>query len=107
MKGKNGQSALEYALLITICLVAFLTVQMYVKRGIQGRWKETIDELGDQYDPTVAVTNIRYSTTGGSVTDIRVTNGVLPNGEEVFFTDRTDVSDTFETKRGATKIDAY
>ena len=34
---KRGQSTLEYAVLIVIIIGALLTIQVYIKRGVQGR----------------------------------------------------------------------
>lgn len=46
---KKAQSSLEYAILIIIVLGALLTIQVYIKRGVQGRLKSATDDIGDQY----------------------------------------------------------
>ena len=46
---KKGQSTLEYAILIIIIIGALLSLQVYIKRGIQGRLKSATDDIGDQY----------------------------------------------------------
>ncbi len=46
---KRGQSTIEYAILIVIIIGALLTIQVYIKRGIQGRLKSSADDIGDQY----------------------------------------------------------
>ena len=46
---KRGQSVLEYAILMVIIIAALLTLQTYVKRGIQGRLKSATDDIGGQY----------------------------------------------------------
>ena len=46
---KKGQSTLEYAILIIIIIGALLSIQVYIKRGIQGRWKAAVDDLGEQF----------------------------------------------------------
>ena len=48
---KKGQSTLEYAILIIIVMAALLSIQVYVKRGIQGRFKSAADDIGDQFSP--------------------------------------------------------
>jgi len=48
-KRKKGQSTLEYAILIIIILGALLSVQVYIKRGVQGRLKQAADDIGSQY----------------------------------------------------------
>ena len=46
---KRGQSTLEYAVLVVIIIGALLSIQFYLKRGIQGRLKSSADDIGDQY----------------------------------------------------------
>lgn len=46
---KKGQSTLEYAVLIIIIIGALLSIQVYIKRGIQGRLKGAADDIGDQF----------------------------------------------------------
>ena len=46
---KKGQSTLEYAVLTIIILGALMSVQVYIKRGIQGRFKSSTDDIGDQF----------------------------------------------------------
>lgn len=46
---KRAQSSLEYAILIIIVLGALLTIQVYIKRGLQGRLKSATDDIGDQF----------------------------------------------------------
>jgi uncharacterized protein (UPF0333 family) len=53
---KKGQSTLEYAILIIIVIGALLSIQVYIKRGISGRFKSSADDIGDQY--SVGNTNI-------------------------------------------------
>ncbi len=47
----RGQSTLEYAVLIIIIIAALLSIQVYIKRGVQGRLKSSTDEIGDQFSP--------------------------------------------------------
>lgn len=48
---EKGQSTLEYAILIIIVLAALLSIQVYIKRGIQGRFKSAADDIGEQFSP--------------------------------------------------------
>lgn len=50
-KRKKGQSTLEYAILIVIIIGALLSIQVYIKRGIQGRMRSATDDIGDQFSP--------------------------------------------------------
>jgi hypothetical protein len=45
LKIRRGQIAVEYVMLIIITIAVLLLMQVYVKRGIQGRWKKNIDDL--------------------------------------------------------------
>lgn len=45
----KGQSTLEYAILIIIIIGALLSIQVYIKRGVQGRLKQATDDIGDQF----------------------------------------------------------
>jgi uncharacterized protein (UPF0333 family) len=63
---KRGQSTLEYAVLIIIIVGALLSIQFYIKRSIQGRWKQAADDIGDQYsdgNTNVIKTTIKNSNT--------------------------------------------
>lgn len=60
LRKKKAQSTLEYAILIIIVIGALLSIQVYIKRGVQGRLKSATDDIGDQYK--VGSTNIRIST---------------------------------------------
>ena len=63
---KKGQSTLEYVILIIIILGALLSIQFYIKRGIQGRLKSAADDIGDQFSP--GNTNIIHIVNTHSVT---------------------------------------
>jgi hypothetical protein len=64
-KRQKGQSTLEYAILIIIIIGALLSIQVYIKRGIQGRLKSATDDIGTQF--SVGNTNvIKKMTTSSS-----------------------------------------
>ncbi len=44
--GKKAQSTAEYAILIALVVGAVAAMQVYVKRGIQGRIKDVVDHTG-------------------------------------------------------------
>jgi len=66
-KRQRGQSTVEYAILIIIVIGALLSIQVYIKRGIQGRLKSASDDIGEQYSP--GNTNITRTTLTYSQTD--------------------------------------
>jgi Flp pilus assembly pilin Flp len=102
LNNRKAQSAVEYAVLITILLGAFLAIGTYFKRGVQGRWKMSVDELGDQYDPRYAITNIQHTLVSEAVTSVMAMN--QPTG---WWTKRIDMSNAIDTKTGSTTIGAY
>jgi hypothetical protein len=96
---RRGQSVLEFTVLIVIVIGAFIAMQLYVKRGIQGRWKNTIDDFGDQYDPRLTNSNVVHTMSGNSATQIQTIKGV--GG---YWTQRTDASNSISTTRGNTSV---
>jgi len=58
---RRGQSTLEYAVLIAVVVGALLAIQVYVKRGVQGRFKQAADDIGEQFSPGYSGYN--YTTT--------------------------------------------
>jgi len=48
---KRAQSVLEYSLLIAVIVGAALTMQVYIKRSMQGQVQLTTDQLAEQYSP--------------------------------------------------------
>jgi len=77
---KRGQSTLEYAVLIVVIIGALLTIQVYIKRGVQGRLKSAADDIGDQYSD-------------GNMNEIRSTNRYT-NSEETFGVSGIGVANT-------------
>ena len=51
LRKAKGQSTLETAILIIIVIGALLSIQIYIKRGLQGRLRTAADDIGDQYSP--------------------------------------------------------
>lgn len=93
---------LEYTILILIILAAFLTMQTYIKRGISGRWKSSVDDMGEQYDPRLSSYSLRQTMESNAFT--RISTVPSTNGTNGFFTMRTDQSNSYETKNGQSNI---
>ena len=69
LKRRKGQSMAEYAIVLTVVITAIAAMQIYVKRGLQGKVKDVTDDVGaglttttktGQYEPYYAQSN--YST---------------------------------------------
>jgi len=101
-RSQKGQNITEYTILVILVIGAFIATSSYVKRGIQGRWREAVDEIGEQYDPTVMLTNIIYMTNTSTNTEIttqKVGTGIV--------TLRSDTTNTVEQKLGDTSVGGY
>ena len=54
---KRGQSTLEYAILVVVVIMALVAIQAYLKRGMQGRMRDSADQIGDQFSPEFTTYN--------------------------------------------------
>jgi uncharacterized protein (UPF0333 family) len=100
---RRGQSILEYSILLIIIIAAFITMQIYIKRGFQGRWKSAVDELGDQYDPYKSNTTVTWKMQSSSETRIKAIYdmaGATPG----YVTLRSDNALMSEQKQGMLRI---
>ena len=50
---KKAVSLIEYALLVSVVILALIAMKEYLKRAICGRWKSSVDVYsgGRQYSP--------------------------------------------------------
>ncbi len=99
---RRGQTTLEYIVVIVILLGALLAMQTYIKRGLQGRMKSSVDELGDQYDPRVANTSILHT-----LVQITNTSIVALNKDGGYWTKRTDSTASTDKKEGYMSLGNY
>ena len=104
MFNRRGQTILEYTIIVIILIGVFVAMQFYIKRGIQGRWKTSIDDLGEQYDPNLVRSKITHTVVTNSDTAIIAVNGILTDGTKGQWTNRIDTSSTVETKTGSTIV---
>jgi len=63
---KKGQSTLEYSIIIAVIVAALIVMQIYIKRGVQGKMKSATDDIGDQYSPDFTTGNISTNSTANS-----------------------------------------
>lgn len=54
---KRAQSTLEYAVIIAVVVAALIAMQAYVKRGLQGKYRQASDDIGEQYSPGRTTSN--------------------------------------------------
>src|SRR3990167_316575 len=103
---RKGQGTMEYLVLTTIILGVFLTMSNYFKRGVQGRWKSAIDDIGEQYDPRVTDSLITQDLRLNSTTIVTSVPGSL-YGQNGIWTMRSDESNSLETKTGGTVVSPF
>ena len=71
-RSTQGQSTLEYAFLLAIIIAAVITMQVYVRRGMMGRMKETAEgQIGAQFDPYRTTGGIKHSSDGTTTDDLK------------------------------------
>ncbi len=83
----KGQSTLEYAILIIIIIAALLTLQTYIKRGVQGRLASSTDSIGDQfsqakpanYYKVVTTNSLTLESLNAGVSETKLLNDVITN----------------------------
>jgi uncharacterized protein (UPF0333 family) len=56
---RRAQSVLEYAILMVIVIAALISIQTYIKRGLQGRLTSAADDIGDQVSVGVGSNNYK------------------------------------------------
>ena len=66
LKKAKGQSTMEYAILIIIIIGALVSIQVYIKRGVQGRLKSAADDIGEQFSPGNTNATIRTMSRSNS-----------------------------------------
>ncbi len=92
---RMGQSMLEYAVLIVLVAAALLTIQIYLKRGIQGRLRSAADDIGEQFSPvgTLSIKTDSYSKTKETSNAGVTTSNIVSVGDSY-----TNRKETFNLK---------
>ncbi len=65
MTGTRAQTTIEYAVLIGVIVAGLIGMQVYLKRGLQGRLRSSADEIsgGFVYSPGATNSDYRIATT--------------------------------------------
>jgi hypothetical protein len=61
---RKGQNLIEYCVFICCLVAALIAMQVYVKRGIQGRLRQSADDVGEQFDANSTTGYVTYSVSG-------------------------------------------
>lgn len=72
---RKGQSTVEYGLLIAVVILALIAGSLYVKRGLQGRIRESSDQVGRQFDIDNYETSWKTESSGGETKTTETRSG--------------------------------
>ncbi|MCF7916268.1 MAG: hypothetical protein K9L61_00630 [Candidatus Omnitrophica bacterium] len=79
---RKAQSTLEYAALMAVVVGALVTMQVYFKRGVEGKVRSTSDDIGTQFDLEKGG-YIRQSKLEGQKVNVTVTGDSTLMDEQV------------------------
>ncbi|MDP2941489.1 MAG: hypothetical protein Q8N85_04480 [Candidatus Omnitrophota bacterium] len=102
----KAQSTLEYAILIGVIVAGLIAMQVYLKRGWQGKLKESADSMGTQFSPGHTTSNYTINTFSNSTETVdatRTTNTDIHNQ----WTNRVGDEDTPATAVGTGTNEAW
>lgn len=63
MRKHKAQSILEYSVIIACIIAGLVAMTIYIKRGIQGRFRQVSDSIGEQYSPKNTESDLTTSVT--------------------------------------------
>ncbi|MCX5698287.1 MAG: hypothetical protein NTX01_01110 [Candidatus Omnitrophica bacterium] len=85
----KAQSTLEYVILIGFVIAALIAMGVYMKRGTEGKLRESADQIGEQYEAG--------KTTGAYTIDTKLQQKEILGTDGQLF---TDISRNSQTKTG-------
>ena len=92
-RNKTGQTLLEFSVLFIVLIGSLVAMRAYIQRGVQGKWKETIDGMGKQYDPQGELHSTQVMETNASTV-----MSVDTSDPAAYTTSRVDETNTEETR---------
>jgi len=99
---KKAQGTLEFAVLIVALVAALLAMQIYIKRAIQGKLRQTADDMGAQYAPKCTTSNIVIQQDS----DINTTTETVEDNGTYKTTTRTNITSQTDTRSGNETVGA-
>ncbi|MDD5196839.1 MAG: hypothetical protein WC937_02710 [Candidatus Omnitrophota bacterium] len=98
---QKAQSTLEYAIVIFSVIAALLAMQVYMRRGLQGKMRSTADELSvQQYEPKNTVSDI----TTTQISDITTNSETVEDDETYNTTTTTTINSQIESRAGSETV---
>ena len=106
IKLRKAQSTLEYALVIACIVAALVTMQIYLKRGMQGKMRQSADSIGEQYAPenTTSDMTINFSSNSTTTTNTVEINDPTTNTTTTTTTTVVDVPLETQTRTGSETV---
>jgi uncharacterized protein (UPF0333 family) len=92
---RKGQSTLEYVILLGFVVAALIAMGIYIKRGMQGKLRESSDQIGEQYSAAHTVSN--FTTTNDMNQKETVKSGGVTH---------TDITQNKQVKTGSETVSA-
>lgn len=101
----RGQSAIEYAVLIAVVVLALVTMQIYIKRGISGKLRAAADSVGEPYHPKQTDADFTLSVISDTMTEAKLLKDqqVDDTTADVMVTTST-INDETTTRTGAETV---
>jgi uncharacterized protein (UPF0333 family) len=90
----RGQSTLEYVILAGFVVAALIAMGVYMKRGFQGKLRESTDQIGQQYSAEHTISSYTTNTNVAQTEDLKAT------GETT-----TTITQNTQTKTGNETVD--
>lgn len=97
---KKGQSILEYAFVLVGVIMAIVAIQLYMKRGLEGRVAEATNDIGNQF----RITSVEET----SSEETRISTARSANVVQTTLGDvSTTVSSSTDTREGSLYVSPY
>jgi len=112
----KAQAMLEYSVFVVCAIAALVAMQIYIKRGIEGKLKETSDNIGEQYAPKNTTTDITNTSTSGQTQSDEIVNVAVPGvpggindsyGMPIYSTKSTVTSSANTTRSGSENLGEF
>jgi hypothetical protein len=109
LRRNNGQSIVEYAVLLGVVIAALLIMQMFIKRGYQGGLKESADKFGEQFSAGGTTIHQNRTMEGNqTITEEVATDATINNFVPAGMGDATGTiaggAVSLSTRSGATQV---
>ena len=101
---RKGQSTLEYAMIIMVLAAGIIAMQVYMKRSIQGKLRESTDSIGKQY--SAGSTTSKVTTEKKEASKTKETFGLDASGNSSQGVSRYEIISASDIEQTATGTDA-